>query len=648
MKNPIVKKRTAKDFIWMEWTPAQLKKNVKDALQSHKDEIEKLKALSTEEQTFENIIEKIEVLDGDFRATQGPVEYIWYVHPRKTMRDAAQEASNLMDKEGIDLNNDQVFLSVINTALKSVNVKELDTPTKRLHESYVRGLKHSGFYLEKMDQKRLNTIRKKLVKIVSDFSATINNWDAGIYVTKEDVKDFPETYVKQLSFDKKKKKYKVSLDYPQLVPFMRICPDESLRKEMTELVGKKGGEKNLKRMQEIVTLKTEVANLLGYDTYADLNLVDKMAKKTETVKKFIEKNIEKYHPKGQSDLDILRYAKEQSGNKKKFAGHDVSYYTDRVQEELFAIDSEKLREYFTLERVTEVMLEHFGKFFGITYVEKKIPVFHESIRLFEVTDTRTKDIVGYFSMDMYPREGKYGHACMMDVFQSYEKDNRMIAPFASLIMNLPVPTKQTPSLLDMREIETVFHEFGHVMHGVLGKAKYTSQSGTNVARDFVEVPSQLFEEWVFEERLLKKMGKHYITGKTIPQDLIQSVVAARTFQEGYFLLRQFVFAEIDIDIYTNPKKVKSMNKVYKDAFKKYILPISSSCLQPASFTHITSGYSAGYYSYMWSLELSKKFYKYIKKEGSFSPRVGKKLRKEVLEKGRTEDANILVKNFLKK
>lgn len=648
MQNLPIKKRTKKDFAWAQWSPAQLKKSAKDALKVYKSEIQKIKDLPPEKQTFETVSERLEVLDADLHNVQGPIEYTWYTHPKESVRTAAQEMSNMLDEEGIEISSDPELLSVLDQALKNTDQRSLGTPARRLYESQVRGLKHAGFYLEKKDQNTLKSLRKKLVKIVSDFESTINNWDEGIFVTQDDVKDFPKSYTDQLTFDKKKKQYRVTLDYPQMVPFMRLCANEKLREEMATLVGKKGGEQNLKRMQEIVEIKTQIARLLGYETHADLALVNKMAKTTERTQKFLEKNLDKYHSKGQADLDILRYAKERSGSRKRFAGHDVAYWTDQVQEELYGLDSQKLKEYFTLDRVVEVMLEHFGKFFGVTYKEIKIKLPHESVRTFEVTDTETFKIVGYFSMDMHPRKGKYGHACMMNVFDSYQKGKSLQAPYAALIMNLALPTKDTPSLLEIREVETVFHEFGHVMHGVLGKAKYASQSGTSVARDFVEVPSQLFEEWVFEEKLLKKMGKHYETGKTIPQEMIDQVISSRTFMENFFMLRQFTLAKIDMEIYTNPKKVKQINKVYKDISKRYVLPVDPSNLQPASFSHIASGYSAGYYSYMWSLELAKKFYKYISKEGAFSPRVGKRLRKEVLERGKTEDANVLVKNFLKK
>ena len=648
MKNFSIKKRTTKDFIWATWTPTQLKKAAVDAMIVYKTEIEKIKALSIEKKTFESVIEKIEILDGNLHDTYGPLHYTWYTHPKKIMRDAAQNASDILEQESIDVASDPELLKSIDQALKNTDKKLLDTPGLRLYESNIRGLKHSGFYLDKKDQIRLKTLRKKLVKVVSDFSSTINNWDEGIFVPKEAAEDFPKTFIDQLTLDKKKNAYRVTLDYPQMVPFMRICSDEKLREEMATLSGMKGGEKNLKRMQDIVELKTEVANLLEYDTYADLNLTDKMAKTTDRVNKFIDKNLKKYHAKGQPELDILRYAKEKSGLKKQLKGSDIAYFTDRVQEELYGLDSEKLKEYFALDRVIEVMLEHFGRFFGVTYREMSVKLPHESVRTFEVTDTKSHEVVGYFSMDMHPREGKYGHACMMDVMNSYQKGSVLTAPYAALVMNLPLPTKESPSLLEMREVETVFHEFGHVMHGVLGKGKYNSQVGTNVAWDFVEVPSQLFEEWVFEEKLLKKMGKHYKTGKTLPQEMIDQVISARKFMENFFMLRQFTLAKIDMEIYTHPEQAKKMNKTYKDISKKYVLPVASSNLQPASFSHIASGYSAGYYSYMWSLELAKKFYEYIQKEGTFSPKVGKRLRKEVLERGKTEDPNILVKNFLKK
>lgn len=648
MKNLPVTKRTAKDFAWTTWTPAQLRKAAKEALKTYKSEIQKVKDLKPEERTFESVCERLEVLDADLHNTQGPIEYIWYTHPKEAMRNAAQETANHLDNEVIDISSDPELLSVLDQALKNTDKKSLDTPARRLYESDIRGLKHAGFYLSKEDQTKLKNYRKNITRLVSDFDSTINNWDEGIEVPQDVMQDFPKLYLDQLEYNKKKGVYRVTLDYPQMIPFMRMCQNEKYRQELSVLSGKKGGRENIKRLIQIVELKTKVAQLLGYDLFSDLALSQKMAKTTKRVQGFIQKNLDKYYSKGQQDLDILRYAKERDGLKKQFANHDIAYYTNKVQEELYGLDSEKLKQYFTLDRVTEVMFEFFGKFFGVTYKEMKITFPHESVRTFEVTDTKTSEVVGYFSMDMHPRKGKYGHACMMNVLDSYEKNGKLQAPYATLIMNLALPTKDTPSLLEIREVETVFHEFGHVMHGVLGKAKYASQSGTRVARDFVEVPSQLFEEWVFEPQILKKLGKHYVTGKTIPQEMIDQVIASRKFMENFFMLRQFTLAHIDMEIYTNPQKASGMNKLYKDLSKKYLLPIPASSLQPASFSHITSGYAAGYYSYMWSLELAKKFYKYIKKEGVFSSRVGKRLRKEVLERGKTEDPNVLVKNFLRK
>ena len=293
------------------------------------------------------------------------------------------------------------------------------------------------------------------------------------------------------------------------------------------------------------------------------------------------------------------------------------------------------------------MLKLFGGVFGITFEPANIPVWHEDVKAFLIKDKQSADPIAYFYMDLYPREGKYKHAACFGLVEGEEKeDGSYQMPFVAIVANLNKPSKDTPSLLKHGEVETLFHEFGHVLHNALTKSKYKAFSGTSVSWDFVEAPSQMLERWVWNPTVLKQISKHYKTGEPLPDELIKRMLDAKNFGAGGTYLRQNFFAQYDMTLHT-ASKTPDTTKLYFDLTKKIrALPLTKNTYPQASFGHIMGGYDAGYYGYLWSEVIAEDFFSQFEKNGIFNPQIGLKFRREILEKGGSEDEEKLVENFL--
>ena len=310
------------------------------------------------------------------------------------------------------------------------------------------------------------------------------------------------------------------------------------------------------------------------------------------------------------------------------------------------LDSEKIKEYFPSQVVISGMLDLFGGIFGITFEPANIPVWHPDVKAFQIKDSASGELISYFYMDLYPREGKYKHAACFDLVSGEEKeDGSYQIPFVAIVANMNKPSADTPSLLKHGEVETLFHEFGHVLHNALTKSKYGAFSGTSVSWDFVETPSQMLERWAWDPAVLKKISKHYKTGEALPDDLIARMIEAKNFGAGGGYLRQNFFAQYDMTLHTLDK-TPDTTQLYFDLTKKIrALPLTKNTIPQASFGHIMGGYDAGYYGYLWSEVIAEDCFSEFEKHGIFNTEIGLKFRREILEKGGTLEEEEMVQNF---
>lgn len=422
-----------------------------------------------------------------------------------------------------------------------------------------------------------------------------------------------------------------------------------LRKKLAEKYEAKGGKKNLVLLADILALRKEVSKLLGFSSYGDFRLEERMAKNYKTASTFIDGLIKKVKDPAKKDIGLLTEMKrEDTGNSRaELETYDTSYYARMYKIKHFGIDGEQLRPWFPYGHVLRTMFDFYGELLGIRLVPESYKLWHKDAEGYRVEDTKTNTVLGYLLLDMFPRQGKYGHACMLPLEDGHvSKDGATkILPIAALICNFPKPTKSKPSLLSLGEVETLFHEFGHATHHLLSSVRYASQAGTNVAWDFVETPSQMPENFLWHKVMLSKISKHYQDGTSLDQKTVKKLIDAKDFLAAWGAQRQLIFARFDLDIHN--KDIEDVSAYYKDMYKKVTgKEYLQKSLFPAGFGHLM-GYDSGYYSYMWALVYAQDIYSMcIKKDGSPDTKQGMKYRKEILERGSSRDEIESVEAFL--
>ena len=645
---------TKKDFAWTKWSPKDIEKVAEFVVAEKKKRYAEIKKIPASERTFENTIYAIESSDYGLGDKIGYIQTLSSVSPDKKVRDSSREAMQKISKQMIDIEYDpKMYQAVKNYVKNQKKLKEkLDEADKKLLKDMLRGYKRMGFDLSKDKQKELKKILKQKNKISTSFDRNLNEWKDYILATKDELEGLPERYIEGLEKDKKSGKYKVTLEYPDMLPFMANAKSANKRKELMDKSLQKGGKQNIKFIEEMIVLRNKKAKLLGYKNFADFQTEDRMAKNSKNVLKFINTLMKKAQKGAMAELVELTKKKEEEfdGKFKSLKYYDIAFYSNKLRKEKFGIDSEALREYFPLEHVKTEMFNIFGNLFGISFEKVKGYTFwHKDVELYAIKEKGKR--ISYFLMDMFPREGKYGHACAQDISYARNKNfngEERVAPLACLIVNFLKPTKKNPSLLSHGDVDTLFHEFGHILHFCLSKSKYASQSGFNVAWDFVEMPSQILENWTWNEKILKRISKHYKTGNPIPSSMIKNIIKAKLHMIKYFVVRSSILGLFDMELHT--KKVKNIPALYNKLTKTYTgITMPKENIFPAGFGHIMHGYEAGYYSYMWALVFADDMFSKFKKAGLSSKqvkRVGAEYKKWILEKGSSMEEMKLVENFL--
>lgn len=644
---------TQKDFDWHKLTAKQIEKIGREAVEYKKAAYKTIKEILPENRTYENTVYALMESMGEYGDKIGFVSILTQVSTNKDIRDAGRAMEIELSEKLVDVEYDRdLYIAVLEYHEGNFldEKKKLRKEDIKLLEELLRDYRKMGFELPIKEQKKLKDLLKKMSKLGTEFDKNISEYQDFILCTKEELEGLSETLIASFPLDKKTGKYKVTLQYPHYVPFMAFAKNRAKRKELSGKELQKGGKRNVKVLNDLVELRSKVANMLGYQHHADLRTDDRMAKNAEIVTAMQDNLIKKVSILAKKDIQTLQsHAKTIGISKLEF--YDISYVANNLKEKLYDVNLEVVREFFPLRKVQEQMFALYSSLFGIKIKEETTKLWHKDATLYKVTD-KDDSLVGYFALDLFPREGKFGHACAVNLIRNKEKTFRgdtMVTPFSIILCNFSAPAKKgkktTPSLLTIREVETLFHEFGHCLHGVLSRAVHEAQSGTSVAWDFVETPSQMMENWVWNDTMLKKLSEHYETGKSLPKGLREKLIAGRRFQNGYAYMRQLIFTKLDMDMHTG--KVSNPQQAYRTLMKTYLyvtLP-EKDMLFPAGWGHL-NGYDAGYYSYLWALVYAQDAFSEFEKYGLFNKELGMKWRKEVLEKGSSEDELELVKNFL--
>ncbi len=636
---------TKKDFAWARWGADDIKKATEKIVVHKKKKYAEIKKISTEERTFENTIYAIEASDYDVIDSMYSIELLMNVSPKERVRKAAQKAMNILERKLVDIEFDEGLYRAVKEYSKKK--EKLSGEDKKLFEDMLLSYKRMGFELSNEKRKELKKNIKRLNKLSSDFSNNINEYKDSITVTKDELAGLPENYIKGLKKDKKGK-YVITLDYPDFVPFVENAESAPGRKELIDKNLQKGGKKNMKLLSEILELRRQNAKLLGYDTHADFKTETRTAKSAKKALSFILGLMGKIKKGTAVDMSQLTDIKRRflGISNAKLEYYDIAYYINQLQKEKFDVDSEKVREYFPVETVKKGTFEIYSKLLSVQFQKLNgYSLWHKDVELYAVKDGDGQ-IISYFLLDLYPRENKYGHACVSTLIQGRKKQfkDEYVAPMACMLANFSKPSKTYPSLLSHGEVETFFHEFGHIMHDILTTAKYASQSGASVAWDFVEAPSQMLENWVWDKKMLNILSEHYKTKKNLPKSMLDNMLKAKYHMVYYSTMRQLVFALFDLTIHT--KNIKNSSRLYNKLNKKHIgITLPKENIFPAGFGHLM-GYDGGYYGYMWSKVFASDMFTKFQKNGLLDKKTGDRYKEWILEKGSSMDEMELLEKFL--
>ena len=611
-----------------------------------------------EEPTFENTIEAMEYAGQTLNTVAGIFYNLMEANTNDQMQAVAEQVSPMLTEYSMYVSLNEKLFERVKAVYEKRNELGLDQDQMTLLEDNYKGFVRGGANLSEEDKALYSKWSEELSLATLQFSknvlAATNAYT--LHVTDSaDLAGLPE-YVKTMGAETAKEKnlegWAFTLAYPSFSPFMKYSENRELRRQMWTAYNSKsiGGEfDNTEIVRQIVDLRIKIANILGYETYADYALEERMAKNKTTVNDFIKQLLEPSMEFALKDVaDVYAFAKKNGFEGSQLMPWDFSYWSERYQEAEYSLNEEQLKPYFQLESCIDAVFGLANRLYGITFHElDNVPVYHQDVKVYEVKDNDGSHLALFYA-DFFPRASKRGGAWMTEFRGQSIRNGVEYRPFISTVMNFTKPTADAPSLITHSEFTTFLHEFGHALHGILAQGRYPSLTGTSVSRDFVELPSQIMENWAYEPEYLNSFAKHYQTGEAIPAELIEKIVAAKNYLAGYGQVRQLHFGYLDM-AWHSLKELPAEGTLefeQKTLAPYAVMPAVEGTGFSTSFSHIFSGgYSAGYYSYKWAEVLEADAFSLFKEKGIFNQEVATSFRKNILEKGGAEDEAVIYRNF---
>ncbi len=629
-----------------ELTAPELMEDCRSAKKSAESALEKLVRTHSADRTFDNTAWALDRISADLSDQTASDTFLKYVSISSSVRDAGNECETLLGQFSVDMYSREDLYR----ALKEYATKDstLTGESKRLVDKELLDFKRSGLELSKDKRQAVVDLRKKLVELEATFGKNLNEFKDFALFDKSELDGLPEDFVARL--ERVDGKYKVSLDYPDYFPFMENSLNPDARRVMESKFNNRATTQNLPILKEVLALRLKAAQALGYPTHAHFILEDRMAKDPQTVAAFISRLREKLKILGNDELAILKSLKfvfEGGASDGQLNAWDWRFYNNQLKKSRYAVDSQKIKEYFPADYVTEQMLNIYQKLLSVKFrLVADAALWHPDVKLYEIKDAAGGEPIAYFYLDLFPREGKYKHAAAFSMITGRAlSDGRYQKPVSSMVANFNKSTKDRPSLLTHDEVETFFHEFGHLMHQTLTKARYARFSGSATARDFVEAPSQMLENWVWDAEVLRSLSGHYLDlEKKLPNELLNKMLAAKNVNSGLVNLRQLMFGSVD-QLYHGIPPADTTEAYARLAKDISMIPTSKSTHPEASFGHLM-GYDSGYYGYLWSKVYAEDMFSRFKAEGVLSPVLGRRYRTEILERGSSRDEMDSLKAFL--
>lgn len=627
----------------------------KNLIEKSEQEIDAIVS-NPEEPTFENVIEALAYSGEQLDRVSNIFFNLNSAETSDELQQIAQEVSPILTEYSSKISQNEALFNKIKKVYDEKEKYSLNEEQQMLLNETYKGFVRSGALLNEEDKEKLKKISMDLslksLQFGQNVLASTNNYFRHI-TNKEDLAGIPEAILEQYAEEAKERNLEgwvVTLQYPSYIPFMTYAENRELRKELALANGKKsfdGGEfDNQNLIKELLQLKQQKAELLGYTHYADFVLEERMAKSPTKVIDFLNELLVKAKPYAEKEIEELKSLAKADGIE-DMQGYDHAFYAERLRKAKYDLNDEELKPYFPLNQVQDAVFGLANTLFGLTFEERNdIPKYHEDVKIYEVKENGAYKSLLY--VDYFPRKGKRAGAWMTSYKSQYIMNGENSRPHISIVCNFSKPTKEAPSLLTFQEVTTLFHEFGHALHGIMADTQYPNLSGTSVKWDFVELPSQFLENFCYEPEFLKTFAKHYKTGEILPDEKIEKIAQSKNFMEGYQTMRQIGFGLLDMNYHSKVEELDHTSvKEFEDQYTKdtQLYPSNPETAMSPSFSHIfQGGYSAGYYSYKWAEVLDADAFQYFKENGIFNPEIAKKF-KALLSSGGTKDPMELYKNF---
>ena len=631
-----------------ELTPENIEEATAVSMKEAKESLEKLYTMPKEQRTFDNTMLQLDNIYNKAGNVYGCVYLMGSVHPEDATRKQANESKAEFAKFFNEIQLDENLYRAVKDYSLTDEAKTLKGYKERFIVKTVEDFERNGFALPKEKRDQLKAINDKISDLSLLFQKNIAEVDDYLTVDDAQIEGLQEDY--KNARRQEDGKYKIDLSYPSYRPFMQYSNSDETRKELYSMFLNRAAKENLEILIKVLMLRKEMAELLGYETYADYRVADRMAKEPQNVWDFENNLIDKLKEKARIDYDeLLTVKRAKLGDETidVIQPWESSYYNNILLKEKYDLDQNLVKEYFETNNVIDGFFKITQHLFGVEYEEVENPsVWHKDVRLFNVK--QDGKVISRFYVDLYPRANKYSHAACFPMIGGKATESGYQMPVATLVCNFPEPTDDVPSLLTKGEVETFFHEFGHVLHNVLTKTELSAHSGTSVARDFVEAPSQFLENWTWDYDALKLFAKHYKTGEVLPKDLFDKMVASKNVGSGLSNTQQVFYGLIDFTLHDkyDPTSSKTTTEVVKELQSDVTLyPFLDGTHMQAAFGHLM-GYAAGYYSYLWALVYAQDMFSVFEKNGVMDVNTGLRYRDIILANGGSRDELGMVKEFL--
>lgn len=637
--------------IRLTWTdtPQEIREKCAQAIQELNAAADSVALTELSKATFNDSLMPYEILTSEIQNRINILTFYKEVSVDPDIRAASDTCEQDAAKVGLDLYSRQDLYSVFK-AINSNSPPDTEVG-KMLLKDTLEAFEQNGLALPESERADFTRRKKRLVELQSGFSKTLGEWKQTLNFSKKDLAGVPEDFITSLKRDGEN--YVVGLSYPHYAAVMENATSPDTRMALHRAFASRGGPENRDRLEEALEIRSTLAKDLGYPNHAALVLEDRMAKTPERVESFLSNLADKLKGMGESDrLELLALKLRDYPNAQTLEPWDLRFYQNKLKKEKYLLDKEKIKEYFPAKKVIQGMFNIYETLLSVRFIPwTQAPRWYESVEAYEIYDLASKKIVGHFYMDLYPRDGKYGHAAAFTLHSAFaKKDSSYEMPVSAIVANFTPARGDLPPLFSHADVETLFHEFGHIMHQTLTTVKIPSYSGTRVKRDYVEAPSQMLENWVWNSETLRLMSGHYKTGEPLPEELIEKMIAAKKVGNGIFYLQQIFYATLDLNYHLLKSGEKiDTTEVYKNLQEKITnIDFQKGTMPQASFGHLMGGYDAGYYGYLWSEVFAADMFTRFEKEGLLNPTVGMAYRKWILEKGGEENPDILIEGFLQR